>query len=352
MAFRTTALTAALLSFVSLTQCNAETPPSPAANAACMPLTAFYPSWRHQAYPVAKLDWTMLDGIATGFVLPRADGSLNTDEVAPYLKDLVTQAHAHNDVVYVSIGGASGYGDAFQQIARDPARRGRFVAEVRQLVETYQLDGVDLDWEYWTWQHSQNKGGRDPDESPLLGVLLKDLRAGLPQSVKLSVDIFAGDWTGAQYTADIQDHVDHVNLMAYDFTGAWASSPVGHHASFDMVQKAVAWAEKNGFKRDKIWLGQPAYGIEFPDGKALSARHVPYNEIAERLKDNADALRKGKSGHLWFDSTDISQRKSTWAAEQGLAGVFFFELTTDVDGENSLVRASRAGLAQRQCAVD
>lgn len=314
-----------------------------------MPLAGFYPSWRNQVFPVARIDWPMFDVVATGFVLPRPDGALDTDSVEPYLAELVAQAHAHNNQVVVAIGGAKGYGDAFQQISIDPVKRARFVANVARLVNQYGLDGIDIDWEYWTWQQ-HNQGGRDPAESPLLVTLLAALRAGLPRHVKLSVDIVPGDWTGSQYVAAIQNHVDHVNLMAFDFTGAWDSSSVGHHAPVKMVGKAVEWAAENGFDLGKLWLGEPVYGIEFADGTVRSAAHVPYADIAMRLKDDPQALRRGRLGQLYFDSNTASVEKAEMAVERNLSGVFMFELTSDTtQRERSVRHAARVGLGARAC---
>ena len=135
-------VTCALL--LTFTQCSPK--PGEAAETAlvhptgpCLPLVAFYPSWRNAAYPVGDIDWQTVNGVATGFILPRTDGSLDTTAVTPYLADLVANAHASNNLVYVSIGGANGYGDAFQQISRNPNRRARFVAEVRPLQRRMEL---------------------------------------------------------------------------------------------------------------------------------------------------------------------------------------------------------------------
>lgn len=102
--------------------------------------------------------------------------------------------------------------------------RRKFVSHLINYAEKYEVDGIDIDWEYWSYQSEQGKGGNDPIESQYLVKLLQDLREQLPPSMLLTVDIAPGNWLGAQYNVEIQDYVDYVdyaNLMAFGFTGRW-----------------------------------------------------------------------------------------------------------------------------------
>ena len=104
------------------------------------------------------------------------------------------------------------------------------------------------------------KGGNDADESQRLVYLLKKLRSELSESILLTADISPGPWVGPQYLPEIQEHVDYVNLMAFDFTGQWNSSKVSHHAEFGTFLRAVNQTVSRGFKPEKMLVGLPTYG--------------------------------------------------------------------------------------------
>lgn len=68
-----------------------------------------------------------------------------------------------------------------------------------------------------------------------------------PDDITLSADIFAGPYYGPQYLPQMQEPLDFVNLMAFDFTGAWDGSDVSHHADFPMFRLAMKGVEGRGF---------------------------------------------------------------------------------------------------------
>src|SRR5690606_3502384 len=125
----------------------------------CLPIVAVYPTWKADKLPIAQIPWQDFTHLAVIFALPQIDGSLNTAEVDVLIPALVEAGHSQGKKIYVSIGGAHGYGDAFQQITQDPAKLEKFAQQVRDYALKYQLDGIDIDWEYWTRQQLHNKGG-------------------------------------------------------------------------------------------------------------------------------------------------------------------------------------------------
>lgn len=138
------------------------------------------------------------------------------------------------------------------------------------------------------------------------------MRESLGKDVMLSADIFAGWWTGEQYLTEIQDHVDYINLMAFDFTGGWETSKKMHHSDFRAFKKAIKYALKRNFKKEKVLVGLPSYGIEFIDGQKKNVRHVPYAEIVALTEANGKALKSGKIGNTFFETIEnIRKRPGT-----------------------------------------
>jgi chitinase len=172
--------------------------------------------------------------------------------------------------------------------------------------------------------------GNDPIESQYLLELVKSVRAAIGPQMLLSVDIAPGEWLGGQYKVELQEFVDYVNLMAFDFTGAWPSSEVGHHADYTMFVKAIEHTLDRGFRKEKLLVGLPAYGIEFIDGKNSRIRHVGFNEIVTLATNNAQALKNGQIDNIYFETKEQFARKAKYVTGNDLAGVFVFDLASDV----------------------
>src|SRR5687768_3470299 len=95
-----------------------------------------------------------LTHINFSFAIPAKNGGgLDALRNWENLIGLVKKAHQNNVKVFISIGGWS-IGDApgddsrFHRLAASQEERNFFVTNVMELVRRYNLDGVDLDWEY------------------------------------------------------------------------------------------------------------------------------------------------------------------------------------------------------------
>ena len=319
----------------------------------CMPVVAVYPTWSANQLPLESIPWDKFTHITLTFVLPNADGSLETKDIDQLIDPLVKLAHEKNKKVWVSIGGAVGYGGAFQNITADKDRLKLFTQNVAAYVKAHQIDGVDIDWEYWTKQAVHQQGGNDPIESRQLVDLLAALRAELPKNIQMTADIFAGYWYGEQYLPEIQQHLDYAVLMAYDFTGAWESSPVTHHSDYSTFKKSIEFVLDRGFQKEKLLVGFPAYGIEFMDGKNVRVnKDYSHKQIVEKIKQKNGDLNSGKIGNLFFETPELVKKKSQYILNQQLAGIFIFELTQDtLDINTSLLSTSNQVISPAPCAM-
>ncbi|GGY88113.1 hypothetical protein GCM10011613_36450 [Cellvibrio zantedeschiae] len=319
----------------------------------CMPVVVAYPTWSANQLPLESIPWHKFTHITLTFALPNAYGSLQTTDVDKIIGPIVKAAHEKNKKVFISIGGAVGYGDAFQKIAADKERLKLFTQNVKAYVAANHIDGVDIDWEYWTKQAAHKQGGNDPVESRLLVELLAALRAELPKDITLTTDIFAGYWYGEQYLPEIQEHVDYLALMAYDFTGAWESSPVKHHADYSTFKNSIDFFVDRGFKKEKLLVGFPAYGIEFIGGKNTQInKDYAHKQIVEKIKQQQGNINSGKIGNLYFETPELVKKKAQYILNQQLAGTFLFELTQDtLDNDTSLLSASNQVISPNFCAT-
>ncbi len=121
-----------------------------------------------------------LTHINYAFLLPNVDGSFRDLLNTWMLGNLIDLAHQHNVKVLVSVGGW-GLDTEFEALAASPSNRTTFVQDLVNIVDHYQFDGADIDWEY-----------PDPGQSSLnFLALIMELRNALPKDKLLTAAVVA-----------------------------------------------------------------------------------------------------------------------------------------------------------------
>jgi chitinase len=210
--------------------------------------------------------------------------------------------------VLVSVGGWLWSTD-FSDISLTRKSRMVFIQSVREFLTRYDLDGLDIDWEY-PGMEGAGHPFRSEDKQNFT-FLVKELRRSFRQQEKnshkrLYLTIAAGasnDFLVHTEMKKVQKYVDTVNLMAYDYLEPDDKGLTGHHAplfanpadarkySSDASVKAF---EQAGVPASKLLLGVPFYGHiwgEVPDkdhglfqpGKAVPKGYAPYSTIPSTM---------------------------------------------------------------------
>lgn len=175
-----------------------------------------------------NVDALLLDFVIYAFALITSDGSLEVYSTR-YLRELVN-LKLENPQLRVILGIGGWGADGFSDAALTPYSRYAFAREVQRWVNDYNLDGVDIDWEY---PGSSASGITSrPQDRENFTLLLTALRDVLGDEAWISV---AG--TGeASYIrnvqiADIAPIINYFNLMAYDFTAGEVGPTAARHQS-------------------------------------------------------------------------------------------------------------------------
>src|SRR6185503_7686464 len=114
--------------------------------------------------------------------------------------------------------------------------RQNFVTSAVAIVAKYNLDGIDIDWEY-PGMIGDNNVYR-PEDKQHYTILFKELREGLDSlgrstNMKYYVTTAVGgsqDFIEHTEMDKVPKYADYINIMSYDYAGAW--SPVtGHHTN-------------------------------------------------------------------------------------------------------------------------
>ncbi|MFC7974887.1 glycosyl hydrolase family 18 protein [Streptomyces cinereoruber] len=282
------------------------------------------------------------------------------------------KAYPHIKVLW-SFGGWTWSG-GFGQAVQNPTA---FAQSCYDLVEDPRwadvFDGIDLDWEY------PNACGLTCDTSGAASFknMMQAMRAkfGANNLVTAAVtaDASAGGKIDAADYAGAAPYYDWLNVMTYDFFGAWAAkgptaphSPLTSYAGIPQAgfnsAEAIAKFKAKGVPANKLLLGIGFYGRGWtgvtqsaPGGTATGAAPGTYEagiEDYKVLKNTCPATGTiagtayAHCGTNWwsYDTPATVTSKMGWAKSQGLGGAFFWEFSGDTtNGE--LVGAINSGLS-------
>jgi GH18 family chitinase len=290
--------------------------------------------------PVSSIPWDKLTRVVYAFATPNPNGTIDTWSLSN-TSQLVDSAHAHGVEIYFSVGGGAG-SENFPVMAANEKSRNRFISEVRQFIFENCLDGVDIDWEYWS---GYTNNVVVPTESNALVTLLKDLKIALASfNLGISIDLGASDWGGKHFLNEIPAYVNHLQVMSYDFTGPW-SAP-GPHSSFadaigsgnDVNSTGLAyWVNYRGWPKEKVLLGVPFYGKDFDNQGGME---IAYSQIIDLFPD---AYLVDRVNNIYYDGINTMAEKTQYVVDHQYSGIMIWEITLDshVDSTSLLSTINR-----------
>lgn len=272
--------------------------------------------------PIEYIQFDKLTHIMYAFLIPRADGTLLPIEKPERLKSLVKEAHRHRVKVSIAVGGWS-YRDIplapnFEALAANEISRRKFVDEVMAFVDRYNLDGVELDWEY----PGIGESGRNYE------ALVLELDNRLSNRNKLLSAAVSGSLTKLQGT-DFSNGVsrrclnafDWITVMSYDLYGS-------QHAPLWYAETSIEFWANRGMPREKIILGIPLYArpswMEYRDLVALSRGNAWRDYFP------------GKPLVSWYNGLATLKEK-TRLALLNAGGVMIFDIHEDTHDGTSVV---------------
>jgi len=290
-------------------------------------VVGFYPYYKREALPISEIPWEKITRIVYAFAIPNPDGTLNTGYLSG-ISQLVEEAHAHGVEVYFSVGGGGSGSENFPLIAADLEAASRLVLEIRQYVFENCLDGVDIDWEYWTGSLT---GTVVYAESMALVNLLYELEKELdPFNLGISMDVPASNWGGKHFMDQAVDYVDHIQVMAYDFSGPW--SDPGPHSSFEdaigsgsyLTSTGLAyWVNLRHWPKDRILLGVPFYGRDFDNQQG---KGIAYANIIDLYPD---AWKYDQVNNIYYNGIPTMILKAEYVRDEHYSGIMIWELAQD-----------------------
>jgi chitinase len=335
------------------------------------PVITGYVFTRNAPLPPGKIDPHKVTRV--NFAFANIDGGrvvLASPVDAQNLAELVKLRHANPSLtVLASVGGWLG-SNHFSDVALTKESRHVFVDSAAEFVVRYDLDGLDVDWEYPGMAGSGHPFRAEDKQNFTL--LMKELRerfdhesARTGRKLYLTIAVGAFDEFLAHAEMDKVAHcVDTVNLMTYDSYEAGSDAITGNHAPLfadpadpkkSSADYVVQSFERAGVPSAKILLGVPFYGRvwgDVPDqnhglfepGKQIPNEYAPYNLIATKMLgqgftrywDSTASVpylySSEKRMFVSYEDTESLAAKCRYVQHHKLGGVMFWEYFGDDKG--------------------
>lgn len=204
------------------------------------------------------------------------------------LCEIKKNAAKHGVKVLISIGGWTG-APMFSTMIKTFEMRRRFIENALNFVskEGFDLDGIDLDWEYPNLK-GVDCDNIDSNDTANFCLLVKELRNALfvkfPKVHKLItaavyvLPFFGPEGKPEEDLSPFANIFDYISIMAYDITNmnsnttgpnAPLDNPPNVENNYSLSQSVKAWM-KVGFPSEKIVAGLPFYGRSFTSLKDMS----------------------------------------------------------------------------------
>jgi chitinase len=281
--------------------------------------------------------------------------------------------------VLVSVGGWLWSG-GFSDMALTKESRAVFIDSVETFVTRYDLDGLDIDWEYPGLPGSTQKFR--PEDKQNYTLLVKELRVrfdGMTKKTHRHLYITLATGGESNFLAhtemdEVQKYVDTVNLMAYDYYEPGDQKITGNHAPLFTdpadpkaisADRAVREYEQAGVPAEKLVLGVPFYGHVWGQVPPASNGLFQPGQPVPHAYSNYEAVVNTMLGHgytrYWdapasvpylynaekqifvsYEDPESLALKCKYVNDHHLAGMMFWDYSGDPSG--ALLSAIDAGL--------
>ncbi|MCK5907489.1 MAG: hypothetical protein KAG37_07850, partial [Flavobacteriales bacterium] len=165
----------------------------------------FMPDWEYGRGAHKNMRYELLSHVAVFDFEIQSDGSLTNPSGWPWT-DVINGAHAEGTKVIMTVANFDISDATLSTILRGTTEKNNFFKNVKSIISTYNLDGVNIDFEAF------NKADRGSVLNSFMADLTNYIHTELPGK-EVSFDGPAVNWSGWDFEG-LVDAVDHLFIMA------------------------------------------------------------------------------------------------------------------------------------------
>ena len=275
------------------------------------------------------------------FSLTRGSNGEIYDNAEDTGTEYIEWAHNNNYQVWAMFSNNS-LKDTTSQILNDYEKRETMIENLMDLVEEYNLDGVNVDFE------NMNESDKDVYSRFLIELAPRLKKIGKTLSVDVTAPDGSETWSLCFDRNTIANVADYIVFMAYDQYGT-SSNKAGTTAGYNWVEANIKkFLGQEDVDPEKIILGIPLYmrlWEEEEDGTAkpevVNMKDMfdvlPENQVAtwdEELKQYyVEYEEDGKKYKMWIENEKSVGEKINLANQYNLAGIAFWEKDRETNDE-------------------
>jgi len=265
--------------------------------------------------------------------------------------------------ILLSVGGL-GWSKNFSDMALQESSRKTFALSCTRMCKKYNLDGIDIDWEFPGYA---GEGGNiyRPEDKQNYTSMFKTLRetfneleqqTGKQYELTTAVDGWAPHFLPHTQMGEVQKYVDYILLMTYNFNtkdavgGTFLYSPKNWNP-LGSVDGAVTEFAKAGVQASKLVVGMGFFPAAFNmatanpnDRKYLSKTKIPgglanvYNNFINKNGFTRYWVDEAKAPYLFnetgrkrisYEDQESVKAKCDYVKEKQLAGVMYWQYYSD-----------------------
>jgi len=321
------------------------------------------------------INYGLYTHLCHAFIVADEDGRLKPNPRVPSNR-FAEQAHAAGVKVLLSLGGW-GWDNEFAAMVKKSVAEARYIEAVMRLVDEFDYDGIDLDWEYPDTAEEvvgfERLAGRFRAQLDELGrrkdrpMLITMAASAQPETLK---------WLDPEF---LLANFEWINVMTYDYAGEWSPRAAHHSPLFASpklppedarsIERTMTFlVDEQRLPAERLTVGLPLYGRGF----AAAEPYGPVERSAPRRGGDFARLHELHTKQGWkrewddetknpwliapdgstvigYDDAESLAIKTGWAMKQGFRGVFFWQIAGDhlPDGSNPLQEAARKKLTSK-----
>ena len=327
--------------------------------ATCQRVVGYYPQWVQGSFTPDKIDYSVITHVIHSFAWPDEQGNIL------HYDNMLSQAvnntvHDNGSKILLCFGGW-GQSWGFAASMSTPELREIFIDNIISICETYDYDGVDIDWEQPANTTEKNN----------LTTFITELRQAFDDLYPdwiISMAVPVSNWSGQYYDFNqLKQSVDFFNAMTYDIHGSWTNH-AGHNSPLyqsppgdpdGSVNTGINYlVNTRGIESTKVNVGIPFYGKEY---NTSGINQAFTGDVVSRLYNEYHGLINNGWNYIWDSNGQVpylqntSQNKiitiddslsvsikSGYAISNNLGGLMIWALGYDyIEGEQKLIRSMK-----------